>query len=190
MAATSADCALWLRRASEHVQAVADRKLLDVAKLGVELGDGLARRLAAHEPAVGGEARRQARSTISASSNGMRRRSRPSAAAYSSISASSSAMRRAAAGAQRRRQMADRDGAKPALGLHRLARIVDDEGIDHRQRPSTASGQHSDDSASALPGSHSSVPCVPRWISASMLSLSRSQRIERDIGVPRRAGLS
>ena len=35
--------------------------------------------------------------------------------------------------AQRRRQVADRDGAEPALGRRRLAGIVDDEGIDHRQ---------------------------------------------------------
>ena len=39
-----------------------------------------------------------------------------------------------AGGAERRRQMPDGDRAEPALGLHRLARIVDDEGIDHRQR--------------------------------------------------------
>ena len=35
---------------------------------------------------------------------------------------------------QRRREMADRHRADPALGLRRLARIVDDEGIDHRHR--------------------------------------------------------
>ena len=34
---------------------------------------------------------------------------------------------------QRRRQMADGHRAEPALGGSRLARIVDDEGIDHRQ---------------------------------------------------------
>ena len=33
---------------------------------------------------------------------------------------------------QRRREMADGDGAEPALGGSRLAGIVDDEGIDHR----------------------------------------------------------
>ena len=43
-------------------------------------------------------------------------------------------------GAERRRQMADRDGGQPALGLHRLAGIVDDEGIDHRQRAQHALG--------------------------------------------------
>ena len=35
---------------------------------------------------------------------------------------------------QRRRQMADRHGGDPALGLRGFARIADDEGIDHRQR--------------------------------------------------------
>ncbi len=39
-----------------------------------------------------------------------------------------------AAGNERRRQMADRHAGDAALGLRRLARIADDEGIDHRQR--------------------------------------------------------
>ena len=34
---------------------------------------------------------------------------------------------------QRRREMADGDRAEPALGGSRLAGIVDDEGIDHRE---------------------------------------------------------
>ena len=36
---------------------------------------------------------------------------------------------------ERRRQVADGDGADAALGLRRLAGIVDDERIDHGQRP-------------------------------------------------------
>ena len=39
------------------------------------------------------------------------------------------------AGNQRRRQMADGDAGDAAFGLRRLARIADDERIDHRQRP-------------------------------------------------------
>ena len=39
------------------------------------------------------------------------------------------------AGGKRRRQMADRHRGDAALGLRRFARIADDEGIDHRQRP-------------------------------------------------------
>ena len=47
---------------------------------------------------------------------------------------------------QRRRQMADRHSGDAAFGLRRLARIADDERIDHRQRPGhdlrkTRSGQ-------------------------------------------------
>ena len=38
------------------------------------------------------------------------------------------------AGDQRRRQVADGDAGDAALGLRRLARIADDERIDHRQR--------------------------------------------------------
>ena len=40
-----------------------------------------------------------------------------------------------AGGDERRRQMADGDAGDAALGLRGLARIADDEGIDHRQRP-------------------------------------------------------
>ena len=36
---------------------------------------------------------------------------------------------------KRRRHMADRHGGEAALRLRRLARIIDDEGIDHRRRP-------------------------------------------------------
>ena len=68
-----------------------------------------------------------------------------------------------AAGAfQRRRQMADGDRAEPPLGHRRLAGIVDDERVDHRQAARSATGAQAADSATALPGSHSSVPWVPR----------------------------
>ena len=83
---------------------------------------------------------RQARSRISASISGSRRRSTPSASAYSSIRPSSSASGPCSpARAQRRRQVADGDGADAALGLHRLAGVVDDEGVDDRHGPSSAS---------------------------------------------------
>ena len=65
-------------------------------------------------------------------------------------------------GDQRRRQMADRHRADAPLGLRRLAGIVDDERIDHRQRArEPRAARRLGDSATALPGSHSSVPCVP-----------------------------
>ena len=77
----------------------------------------------------------------------------------------------------RRRQVAERDGAEPALGRRGLAGIVDDEGIDHRQRRrSRGAASRIADSATALPGSHSVVPCVPRWISASIRSMARRPR--------------
>ena len=64
-----------------------------------------------------------------------RRGSSVTACAYSSNSASSSAVSPCSAGLdQRRRQMADRHGGDPPLGLRGLARVVDDERIDHRQR--------------------------------------------------------
>ena len=69
-----------------------------------------------------------------------------------------------------RRQMADGDRRDAALGLRRLARIADDERIDHRQRAGDDFGKHAAVSATALPGSHSSVPCAPMWTSASTLA--------------------
>ena len=79
------------------------------------------------------------------------------------------------ASGERRRQMSDRDRADAPLGLRRFAGIVDDERIDHRRPPVSASGQHDSDSATDLPGSHSSVPCAPIWIIACTPSL-RSHR--------------
>ena len=75
---------------------------------------------------------------------------------------------------ERRRQMAERHRGDPALGLRRLARIADDERIDHRQRPDHGLGKQAAVSATALPGSHSSVPCAPMWTMASTLATWRS----------------
>ena len=64
-----------------------------------------------------------------------RRRSRPSAWAYSSIRRSRSRASPDKTGIdERRRQMADGHAGDAAFCLRRLARIADDEGIDHRQR--------------------------------------------------------
>ena len=117
----------------------------------------------------------QARSTISSSRKTSRRRSRPSAAAYSSMMPSSSASgpcRPAALSGGVRWPMVT--AAEPPLGLHRLARIVDDEGIDHRQRAQHDLGPAVARQRQRLAGQPFQVPCVPRWISASILG-SRSQ---------------
>ena len=68
----------------------------------------------------------------------------------------------------RRHEVVDDRRVRAALGLHALAGVVDDERVDERQRrraPRRARTRR--DSASILPGSHSSVPCLPRWTIAS-----------------------
>ena len=92
-----------------------------------------------------------------------------------------------AGGCDRRRQMADRDGADPALGGRRLAGIVDDEGVDHRRRapPRGAASRRAKGRRlcrAAIP----CVPCVPRWMSASTRSRRPQAEIEGEIGVGRR----
>ena len=64
---------------------------------------------------------------------------------------------------ERRRHMADRHRAGAPLGLRRLAGIIDDERIDERRRRRAAPpARKTGPSITDLPGSHSSVPCVPR----------------------------
>ena len=92
-----------------------------------------------------------------------------------------------AGGAERRRQMADGDGGQPPLGLHRLAGIVDDEGVDHRQRP-----QHRLGPAFARQRQRLAGQPFQRAVRAEMdqrvdlLGLAQPG-IERDVGVARRA---
>ena len=88
---------------------------------------------------------------------------------------------------QRRRQMADDDRRRAALGLRRLAGIVDDEGIDQRNRPERDFRRAIRATApTLLPGSHSSVPCAPQWISASTLLALAQPQIESEKAVARR----
>ena len=127
---------LLVGRLAEDVQAVADAELLDVAELGIELGDGLAVGLALHQATVGGQS-----VGPGALDDLLFEEDEPPAveAVGRGIfldDAFQLGERPVQAGrAERRRQMADGDGTQPPLGLHRLARIVDDEGIDHRHRP-------------------------------------------------------
>ena len=78
----------------------------------------------------------------------------------------------------------DHRGGAP-LGLAALAGIVDDEGIEMRQRPSAASGQQDAESASALPGSHSRLPCLPIWTIAWAAKLAAQPGIEGEIAMGR-----
>ena len=77
----------------------------------------------------------------------------------------------------RRHEVVDDRGVRAALGLHALAGVVDDERVDERQRRrARRRARTRADSASILPGSHSSVPCLPRWTIASAPQRASSQR--------------
>ena len=150
-----------LGRPSEHMQAVADAHLLEVAEPGVEGDERLLWRLVVggaflEEPAIAALFENERR-------NGARaariERLRLREFVEQSFELERCAMR--PRGDQRRRQMADRNRADAALGLRGFAGIVDDERIDDRRRPSRTSGAQLSLSATALPGNHSSVPCAP-----------------------------
>ncbi len=142
---------------------VANGEFLDVAKLRVELCDGVAGLIVPRHAAILGKAR-----TPGPVDDLFLKQSR--AALVETVGlcvflqqsfqlghpAMQSRLRK------RRRQMPDGHGAQPPLRVHGLARIIDDERINHRDRAENGLGKQAGDSASALPGSHSSVPCVPR----------------------------
>ena len=126
-----------LGRAAEHMQPVADAHVLEVAEPGVELrpapsSGGLPS--AAHSCEQARFAPR-ARGSASAMARARRGSSACASANSSNRPSSSSAAPCDACGDQRRRQMADRHRADAALGLRRLARIVDDE---RDRRPASA----------------------------------------------------
>ena len=95
---------------------------------------------------------------------------------------------------EQRLQPASRSGVPARIGggtwpsvtapMRRLAcaaspGVVDDEGIDHRHRPGQRLGPAVSDSATDLPGSHSSVPCAPTWTSASARRAATGRRRHR-----------
>ena len=89
-------------------------------------------------------------------------------------------------GDQRRRQVADRRRADAALGLRRLARIVDDERIDDRRRPEQDFGR-----ASLAERDRLARQPFERAVRAELndrvdVLVAREPEMERDIGVARR----
>ena len=161
----------------KDMQAVADAQLFDVAEEGIDAGQRVGRRHAAFKAAslrnprthrgiddLGGE--RLAPARVEAVGR------REFVDQFFDFAQWASEARVG----HRRRPMAERHGRDAALRLRGFARIVDDERIDERQAPSRAPGAQASLPATALPGSHSSVPCAPRWISASIFATWRSQR--------------
>ncbi len=122
--------------AAKHMQPVADREVLDVAKMRVELGHRSAVLLAAHQAAIGGKA-------VAPSARDDLLLEKTRAAAIEAIGRGillddtfHLRQRAVQAGStERRREMTDRDGGQPAFGLGRFARIVDDERVDDGNRP-------------------------------------------------------
>ena len=171
------------------MQTVADTQFLDVAELGIELGDGRQVGLALLQPAIDGKAaapgalddlvlEEAQAAAVEAVGGGI------------FLDQAFELAQRAlqAGGAERRRQMADGDGRQAPLGLHRLARIVDDEGIDHRHRP-----QHRFGPAFIRQRQRLARQPFQRAMRAEMdqrVDLLRLAQpgIERDIGVTRRNG--
>lgn len=129
------------RRNAKDVQSIANLHFLEVAEIGIQLAQGLIFALTLGdagiliETDIGDEiedllaqqtdaARIAARSLIIFVDQRLQILER--AIAFSAR--------------QRRRQMIDDDGAGAALGLRALAGIIDDEGVEVRQRPRIASG--------------------------------------------------
>ena len=122
------------RRAAEHMQAVADPHVLEVAEPGVERGERFLRRLrlggAFRDEAGGAPAFQDQRGDGAGAA-----RIEPLRLGIFVVEAFELERRPVRAGGdQRRRQMADRRRADAPLGLRRLAGIVDDERIDDRRR--------------------------------------------------------
>ena len=123
-----------LRRAAEHMQSVADPHVLEVAEPGVERDQSLLGRLA-FRGAFPEQAGRLA--PLQDQRRDRSRAPRIEPLRLGKFVEQAFQFERCplrSGGDQRRRQMADRRRADAALGLRRLAGIVDDEGIDHRRR--------------------------------------------------------
>ena len=127
------------RRPAENVLAVLDGKVLEIAQPGVDTPQGFVGRdrAAAASRNAGffrqsgalrslDDQRREPLTTAAVEAFGLR--------VFVEQKFEFVRLSRRAAGNERWRQMPDGHASKAALGLRRLARITDDEGIEHRQR--------------------------------------------------------
>ena len=122
------------RRAAEHVQPVADLQILDVAQIGVEPRQRLVLRRVARHAAFGQQpGRLGAVQDVPAQQRGAAAVEPVGGGVFVDQPFQFGGRAMAAGASQRRRQVADGDRAQPALGHRRLAGVVDDERIDHRQ---------------------------------------------------------
>ena len=168
---------------------VANGEFLDVAKLGVELGDGVAGLIVPRHAAILCEAR-----TPSPVDDLFLKQSRAALVdavglcvfLQQSFKLGHAAMQPSLR--ERRRQMPDRDRAKPPLRLHGLARIVDDEGINHGDRAENGFGEAGWRQRKRL--ARQPFECAVRAEmdhGVDALALPEPG-IEGDIAMPRRAG--
>ncbi len=175
------------RRAAEHMQAVADGEVLDVAKLRVELGDGDARRILARHAAVGCEAR--APRTLQDLRFDQRQPAAVDAVRLGIFLQQAFQLGQRpvqSGGAQRRRQVADGDGADAALGLHRLAGVVDDERVDDRQWAEQRLRKACFRQRERLAGQPFERAVRAEVHQRVDALLPAQRRVERDVGVTRR----
>ena len=159
------DPRLALGRLAEHVQAVADLGVLDLAEPAVDVQDEVV------ESSSSGRSS-SPRSRCSASARISAQISPRTAGSFAGSMAAMLAARRAAARAarcrrslgpgQRRHEVVDDGGVGTALGLGPLAGVVDEERVDQRQVAERRVGPQAAESATVLPGSHSSVAVLAK----------------------------
>ena len=166
-------------RAAVDMQAVLDGEVLEVAQPGIDAAQHLVGVRAGIDAGLAGEAAAprglddQAGETVAAAAV-----EPVGLGVFVDQSLERAGIAREPGRDQRRRQMADGDRGDAALRLCRLAGIADDEGIEHRQRPHHRFGKARAVSATALPGSHSSVPWAPMCTSASTSATWRSHSMK------------
>ena len=164
------DAGLALRRLAEHVQAVADLRVLDLAEPAVDVEDELVELLVAgslvepevavhlggvHEgPDLGPDGRQLGR--VHGGDVGV--------LVEQLLEPGDVAVRLGPR--HRRDEVVDDRGVRASLGLRALARVVDEERVDERQVADRGVGSQAAERAAFLPGSHSIEPCLPRWTTA------------------------
>ena len=168
--------ALGRGRLAEDMEPVADLHLLDFAEIAIELAERVVAAVGGLDAAILVEPGRRGKLQDARAQGWTPARIDRGGVEELVDQALQLLQRAVAAGAgERRGQMVDDHGRAAPLGLAALAGVVHDEGIDVRERPERGLRKHSAESASALPGSHSTLPCLPTWTTAWASRPARSQ---------------
>ena len=173
---------------AEDVQAVAELAFLQVADEAVDPRDRLGRRGVGGKAKVGGDARGAASSRIDGDQAG-------AAGGVEAVGGGvfveeafeALEFGRDCALRQWRRQVAEGDGADAALGLRRLAGVVDDEGVDDWQGADQRLGPAGVGQGDRLAG-QPFQRAVRAHVDQGVEALRAEPEVEGDIGVARGAG--